>query len=78
MYDKKAKRTSLAELWRDQAAALRCLLNRQNRELLLAARERDRLAGLVQQWAQWRTGQCDIGQASQQELDLLEAANVQL
>lgn len=59
-------------MWKEHAEALRKLLDRQNESLFQAARERDRLLGLLNDWAAWRRGQCDLGQASPEELALLE------
>jgi hypothetical protein len=47
------------------------LLDRQNRDLFEVARERDLLLGLLNDWADWRRGQCDLSQASPEELALL-------
>lgn len=60
--------------WRDQAAALKRVLDRQNADLYKTARERDLLLHQVRQWAAWRRGQCDLDQASPEELALLEKA----
>jgi len=58
--------------WRDQAAALKKVLDRQNADLYKTARERDLLLHQIRQWAAWRRGQCDLDQASPEELALLE------
>ena len=58
--------------WKDHAEALRKILDRQNADLFQTARERDRILGLLNDWAAWRRGQCDLDQASPEELVLLE------
>ena len=66
------KEAADAIAWREQAAALKKVLDRQNADLYETARERDLLLHQIRQWAAWRRGQCDLDQASPEELALLE------